>query len=133
MARTFVNAGRRRQFTPLLSHKSGDLVYKDGFYGVMQDDAAFPSGTGAAASVADRPVVQILDGVWDLKANAFDASAIGPGVKVYAQPTYSATTLLLYKNVASLGASVVAIGRTWATALAGASLIRVGLFAENDY
>lgn len=133
MARTFVHAGRRRQFNPTLSHKAGDLVYREGFYGVMQDDAAFPSGTGAAASVADRPVVQILDGVWDLKKNGFDASAWNTGVKVYAQPTYSATTLVLNGNGASLGAGAVAIGRVWATSPAGASLVRTQLWPENQY
>lgn len=138
MARTFVNAGTRRQFTPLLSHKAGDLVYKDGFFGVAQDDAAFPSGSGAAASVADRPFMHILDGVWDLPANRFDASLWNAGDKVFAQATYGATSLLMYHNQASLIAGFAtlapAIGRLWATAAAGASLVRVALFGpQNAY
>ncbi len=132
MAKTFVQAGRRRQFVPTLSHKAGDLVYKEGFFGVAQDDAAFPSGSGAAASVADRPFVHILDGVWNLKANQFDASLVNAGAKIYAFPTYGATTLLIYKNAASLPASAVAIGRMWATAAAGASLLQAVLFGPEN-
>lgn len=135
MAKTFIEAGRRRQFTPTLLHRAGDLVFNGGFFGVTQDDAAFPSGTGAAASVADRPLVIVLDGVWDLKNNVFDGSPINAGAKIYAAPTYGATSLQLFKNPASLGASAVAIGRMWATALAGASpYLRVALFGpENQY
>jgi len=130
MARTFVNAGRRRQWTPTLGHMAGDLVYKDGYYGVVQDDAAFSS----APTAADRPVVQILDGVWDLKGNLFDASLIYAGKKIYSVPITQATTLQLFHNTASLAASAVAIGRTWATAVAGATQVRVVLFGpENQY
>lgn len=134
MARTFVQAGRRRDFVPVHLHKAGDLVWKDGYYGVMQDDAAFPSGSGADATVADRPVVQILDGVWDLKGNLFDASLINAGKKIYSVPINQATTLQLFHNAASLAASAVAIGRAWATVPAGASLVRTVLFGpENQY
>ena len=133
MAKTFVHAGRRRSFVPTFAHKAGDLVFKDGFYGVLQDDAAWPSGTGAAASIPDRPVVQILDGVWDLKNNVFDASLINAGAKIYAYPTYGATTLLIFKNAASLPANAVAIGRAWATAAAGASpYLRAVLFGPEN-
>lgn len=134
MAKTFIEAGRRRQFVPTLSHKAGDLVYKDGYWGVTQDDSAFPSGTGAAASVADRPLVTVLDGVWDLKYNNFDASLVPAGQKVSAFPTYGATTARIFQNAASLPAGTFFIGRTWATAVAGASLLRVVLFGpENQY
>lgn len=131
MARTFVNAGRRRTFTPTVAHKAGDLGWNGGFYGISQDDAVFGS---VAPSAAAREHMLILDGVWDIPYNAFDASLVPAGVKVYAQPIAQATGLVLFHNVASLGASAVAVGRTWATAAAGASLIRVALFGpENQY
>lgn len=131
MAKTYVEAGRRKQFTPTLAHKAGDLGYIDGFFGVSQDDAVFQS---VAPSAAARDHVLILDGVWKLPANKFDASAVAAGVKVYADPTTRATSLLLYSNSASLSANAKAIGRTWATALAGASQIQVALFGpENQY
>lgn len=130
MAKTFVEAGRRRQFTPTLIHKAGDLAYNGGFYGVSQDDVAF----NTIAPTVARDHVILLDGVWDLPANSFDASLVPAGAKIYAQPTVSATSLVLFKNAASLGASAVAIGRVWATAAAGASLIRTALFGpENQY
>jgi predicted RecA/RadA family phage recombinase len=132
MAKTFVNAGRRRQFTPTLAHRVGDLVYKDGFFGVAQDDVAFSSSPTAV----DRPFVHILDGVWDVPANRFDASLWNAGLKVYAQPTNGATSVLLYANAASLPASpaAVPVGRLWATAPAGASQVRLSLFGpENQW
>lgn len=129
MARTFVQPGRRLQFTPTLLHRAGHLAFYQGFYGVSQDDAVFtPSG----GTVAARDHMLILDGVWDLPRNGFDASAWPMGRKVYANPTHSATTLLLYQNTASLGASSVAIGRIWATSAAGASLARVVLFGPEN-
>ena len=130
MARTFFHAGRRRQFTPTVTHKAGDLGYNGGFYGVSQDDAVFKS---VAPSTADREHVILLEGVWDLPNNAFDASIVNAGVKVYAQPTVSATSLVLFHNAASLGTGAVAVGRTWATAAAGASLIRVVLFGPENF
>lgn len=130
MARTFVQAGRRRQFTPTLAHKAGDLMYNGGYYGVNQDDVAL----NTVAPTIARDHMIILDGVWDLPKNGFDASLINAGAKIYAQPTVSATTLVLFQNAASLGAGAVAIGRSWATAAAGASLIRTLLFGpENQY
>lgn len=130
MARTFVEAGRRRQFTPTVTHKKGDLAYNGGFFGVSQDDAVFQT---VAPSAAARDHMLILDGVWDLPNNAFDASLVNSGVKVYADPTVRATSLLLYHNAASLSAAAVVIGRTWATAAAGATLVRVALFEDNAY
>jgi predicted RecA/RadA family phage recombinase len=130
MARTFVQPGDRRQFTPVVAHKAGDLGFNGGFYGVSQDDAVFLAG----GTVAARDHMIITTGVWDLPNNGFDASLVNSGEKIYAQPTVSATSLRLFHNAASLGASAVAIGRAWATAAAGASLLRVKLFgAENPY
>jgi predicted RecA/RadA family phage recombinase len=131
MAKTYVEAGRRKQFTPTLLHRAGDLGYIDGFFGVSQDDAVFQSVNPSAAA---RDHVLILDGVWKLPANKFDASIAAAGVKVYADPTVRATSLLLYVNAASLSGTAKAIGRTWATAAAGASQLVVVLFGpENQY
>lgn len=123
MARTFVQAGRRRDFIPTLDHKAGDLVYAEGFYGIAQDDAV---ATGA------HPLSLILDGVWDLKPNFFDASLVVSGAPIYAQPINQATTLRLFHNTASLGASAAVVGRAWATAPAGATYLRVQLFNPNQ-
>jgi predicted RecA/RadA family phage recombinase len=123
MARTFVNAGRRRQYTATVVNRAGDLTFRDGFYGVQQDD-----------SVVGRLTMHILEGVWDLP-NVNNAAAISfaAGQKVYAAPTISATSLALWPFI-SLPASGVAIGRTWATYASGASYARVALFGpENQY
>jgi len=128
MARTFIEAGRRRQFTPTLSHHAGDLVYKDGFFGVSNDDAAFNTGSATAAA---RPFVQILDGVWDLPANLAFATNIVAGDKVYGDPTYSATSVKLYPS-ASAAAGAKLVGRAWATVAGAASLARILLFADNQ-
>lgn len=131
MARTFIQAGRRRGFTPTVFHKSGDLAFNGGYYGVNQDDAVFGS---VAPSAAAREHMIILDGVWDLPNNGFDASLVRAGEKVYAIPVVTATSLQLFHNTASLAASAVAVGRAWATAAAGASLLRTLLFGpENQY
>lgn len=131
MARTFINAGRRRTFTPTVAHKAGDIGFNGGFYGISQDDAVFGS---VAPSAAAREHMLILDGVWDVPYNAFDASLVPAGAKIYAAPVVSATGLVLHHNPASLAASAVGIGRAWATAAAGASLIRLALFGpENQY
>ena len=130
MARTFVGAGRRRQFPLIVSFKAEHLIYREGFFGVSNDDAAWSS----APTAADRPGVMILDGVWDLPARQFDASLANAGVKVYAAPTVEATTGLLHKNPASFPSGVAAIGRLWATYAVGASYLRVALFGpENQW
>lgn len=138
MARTFVEAGRRRQFTPTVAHGVGALSFKDGFFGVNQDDAVFNSFSPSGAA---RDHMHILDGVWDLPYGSHAsgiyghaASLVPAGVKVYAVPINQATSLTLYSNAASLAASAVAIGRVWATAVAGATFIRTVLFGpENQY
>jgi hypothetical protein len=134
MARTFVEPGQRRQFTPTVQNVAGALAWKDGYYGVINDDSAF---YGVAPSAAARDTMHILDGVWDLpyaSPYGFDASIVPAGAKVYAVPVHQATSLKLYQNGASLAASAVAVGRTWATVVAGASLARVVLFGpQNQY
>jgi hypothetical protein len=85
--------------------------------------------------------MHILDGVWLLPYGThasgifgFDASIVPAGVKIYAAPITQATSLTLYRNTASLAASAVAIGRSWATAVAGATFLPVVLFGpENQY
>lgn len=128
MARTFIGAGRRRSFTPTVRNMAGDLIYKEGFYGVSQDDAVFtPSG----GTIAARPLVQILDGVWDLPANLGFATAINPGIRLYGDPTYSATSVKLWPE-ASAGTGAKLVGRVWATAVSGATLVRTVLFGPEN-
>jgi predicted RecA/RadA family phage recombinase len=126
MARTFVQAGRRRDFTPTVAYPKEYLIFNGGFYGVSQDNALI-GATGRLHMI-------ILDGVWDLPNAQFDASIALPGAKIYAVPDAAASGLTLYKNTASLAASAVAIGELWATAAVSASLARVVLFGpENQY
>jgi hypothetical protein len=128
MARTFIGAGRRRSFTPTVGHKAGDLTYREGFFGVSNDDAAFSS----APTAADRPFVQILDGIWDLP-NVMQGANIVAGARVYAAPSITATSLTLFPG-ASIPAGAVAIGRLWATYVNGATYARVVLFGpENQH
>jgi len=124
MARTFVNAGRRRQFTSAALHKAGDLVYTDGFFGVVQDDVK---------TVGDQ-TMHILDGVWDLPfVNNAAAISIAAGAKVWAAPSVIATSLTLYPGI-SVPSGAAAVGRLWSTYASGASYARVALFgAENQY
>lgn len=128
MARTYVGAGRRRSWTPTLGHKAGDLVYRNGFFGVSNDDAAFSS----APTAADRPFVTILDGVWDLP-NVFQGANIVDGARVFAAPSLFASSLTLYPGN-SIPSGAVAIGRLVATYVNGASYARVVLFGpENQH
>lgn len=128
MARTYIGAGRRRSWVPTLPHKAGDLVYHQGFWGVSNDDAAFSS----APTVADRPFVQILDGVWDLP-QVMQGANIVAGARIYASASYAATSLTLFP-AASLPAGAQPIGRLMATYVNGASYARVVLFGpENQH
>lgn len=123
MSRTFIEAGRRYQFTAANAHKAGDLVWAEGYYGIVQDDNA-----------ADALAVMILEGVWDVK-NIYGGPFI-PGTKVYAVPADAATTGRVYMNAASLPASAVAIGRVWhatVAASAATAVARVQLFNPNAY
>lgn len=123
MATTFVQAGRRYVFTATAAHAAGDLVFYEGFYGVVQDNVA----SGAKG-------VMILEGVWDLK-NTY-GGPFNPGNKVYAVPAVTATTGRIYFNAASLPASAVAIGRVWGVTVAASAataVARVQLFNPNNY
>jgi predicted RecA/RadA family phage recombinase len=123
MARTFVNAGRRRQYTAGVVNKAGDLNYVNGFYGVQQDN-----------SVVGELTMHILEGVWDLP-NVFAAAAISipAGAKVWAAPSAVATSLALYPAI-SIPSGAYPVGRVWSTYASGASYARVALFGpENQY
>lgn len=120
MARSFVQAGRRRQFTAHALHKAGDLVYADGFFGVMQDDVR---------TVGDQ-AMHILDGVWDL-ALPFRGDDINPGVIVYAAKTPSIALTPYPAGSAPSGG--FAIGRSWATYVDSASgPLRTVLFGPEN-
>ena len=123
MARTFINAGRRRQYTATVVNKAGDLVYKEGFFGVQQDD-----------SIVGLLTMHILEGVWDLpNVNNAAAISIAAGAKVWAAPSVVATSLTLYPGI-SVPSGGAAIGRLWSTYASGASYARVALFGpENQY
>lgn len=122
MSRTFIAAGRRRAFTPTVAYKAGDLVYHNGFYGVVQDDVA-----------ANKLGTLVLDaGVQELK-NIF-GSNLNPGVKVYAAPSVIATTLLIYP-AGSTPSGANPVGRVWATSPAStaSATIKVAVFHPNEY
>lgn len=128
MARTYIGAGRRRSFNPTLMHRAGDLVYKDGFFGVSNDDAAITTNPTSV----DRPFVQILDGVWDLP-QIFQGANIVAGARIFAAPSHTATSLTLYPGN-SIPSGAVPVGRLMATYANGASYARVVLFGpENQH
>lgn len=122
MSKGFVNAGRRRSFTPSVAYKAGDLAYHQGFYGIVQDDVA-----------AGELGVLVLDaGVQELK-NIF-GSNIPPGTTVYAAPSVMATSLLVYP-AASFPSGANPIGRVWATTTASlaTAVAKVAMFHPNQY
>jgi predicted RecA/RadA family phage recombinase len=117
MATTFVHAGRRRQVVSAQLHKAGDLVYYDGWFGVVQDDVK---------TVGDVLTI-ICEGVWDLRRGAI-AAVGGQGVRLYAYPTAQATTLQLWASFAS---GALPIGRSWASI--ATATIKTQLFNPNAY
>ena len=121
MGRVLVHAGRRRQYTPSVNQKAGDLVYQHGYFGYLDDDVD-------SARIGNM----ILEGVAILK-HVF-GSNINPGVKVFAQPTHGATTLQIFP-APSVPSGGVAIGRAWATSPASSATatIKVQLFNPNQY
>jgi hypothetical protein len=127
MARTYIGAGRRRSWVPTLAHKAGSLIYHQGFFGVTNDDAAFST----APTVADRPIVQILDGLWDLSP-VFQGANIGAGKLIYAAPSLTVLSLTLYPFI-SIPSGAIPIGRLMATYVNGATFARVALFGDNAH
>lgn len=121
MSRTRVHGGRRRTFTPTVANAAGDLVYNQGFFGVLTDNAV----VGRLAQIS-------LEEVHEFK-NVF-GSNIPPGTKVSAAPSITATSLTIYPP-ASLPAGAVAFGRVWATSPASSATatIKVQLFNPNQY
>jgi len=120
MSRTFVHAGRRRTFTPSVINAAGDLIFQQGFFGVLQDNA-----------VVGRLNHMILEGVHELK-NVY-GSNINPGVLVSAAPSVFASTHTIYP-APSVPASGRVIGRVWATSPASSATatIKVQLFNPNQ-
>jgi len=111
----FIQAGRRYQFTSTVLHHAGDLVYKDGYFGVIQDDVH---------TVGDK-VMMILEGVWLLRNPLGTAAGMAPGDLVYANAVHYATTLQV-QAAASQGASgPLNFGKVWASG--NASLVAVKL------
>lgn len=128
MARTFVQAGRRRDFTPTLANSAGDLVYAEGHFGVIQDDAVLASGSDVA-----RPLPVIMEGVWDLPAYTFLDTAVAQpaGRTIFGTPTYQATSAAL-SPYGSQPSGAIVVGELFATYAAGASYLRVRL-ATDDF
>jgi predicted RecA/RadA family phage recombinase len=117
VSNNFVHAGRRRQVTSVQLHKAGDLVYYDGYFGVVQDDVE---------TVGDQLTI-ILEGVWNLKRGA--AHVVGSqGQRFYAYPTAQATTLQLWGSFAS---GAYPVGRAFATPATLA--VKLQLFNPNAY
>jgi predicted RecA/RadA family phage recombinase len=121
MSRTFVHAGRRRTFTPTVINAAGDLVYQNGFFGVVQDTTR-----------VGVPAMMVLEGVHELK-NVY-GSNLNPGVKVSAAPSVVATTETIWP-APSVAAGGVAFGRVWATSPASSATatVKVQLFNPNQY
>lgn len=120
MSRTRVHAGRRRSFSAAVVNAAGDLIYHNGFFGVLTD-----------TTVVGRLAQMTLEEVHELK-NVF-GSTIAPGTKIYAAPSAIATSLLLYP-AASVPSGAVAIGRAWATSPASSATatLKVQLFNPNQ-
>jgi len=112
MSNNFVHAGRRKQVTSAQLHKAGDLVYYDGYFGVVQDDVA---------TVGDVLTI-ILEGVWNLNRGGTAHAITAAGVRFYAYPTTGATTLQLFASIAS---GALPIGRSWVTTATGTAKIQL--------
>lgn len=122
MSRNFVHAGRRLKFIAGAAYKAGDLVYNNGFFGVVQDDVA----SGATGTL-------ILDGVWDLK-NLREGSIV-MGAKIYAPATVIATSLTVSpSSAASNPTTWTPVGRAIATSPASSATasVKVKLFDNNS-
>lgn len=121
MSRTAVNAGRRMSIVADRVLAAGDFIYFQGFYGVVDDDAA----VGELANL-------ILDGgVRNLK-NIYGGT-LARGVKMFAAPTTApATTLILYP-APSVPSGGLPVGRVWATGVASSATatLKVALFHPN--
>lgn len=125
MSTNAVHAGRRLRVLFSVAHKAGDLVYENGFYGVVQDDVA-------AATYGTL----ILEGVWTLPRVA---STVAMGTVLAAPATAQATTLplLTYGNAAAASGVVPGpatagwnkIGRTISTG--NATVAKVQLANPN--
>lgn len=124
MATNQVHRARRLTVPFAVAHAAGDLVYVNGFYGVVQDKVA-AGDTG----------VLILEGAWTLPRVP---STVAMGTKLAAPATEIATSLplLSYAGPTGIGGGGVTagwnqIGRTIATG--NATVADVQLFNPNDF
>jgi predicted RecA/RadA family phage recombinase len=123
MSQSFVAAGRRRTFTAAVDHKAGDLAYHQGFFGIVQDDIA----AGTLGVLVLDAGVQALKSVY--------GSNLNPGVKVYAWPTETSTTLQVFPAASVPTTVPVPVGRVWATSPASSATatVKVAMFHPNAY
>jgi len=119
VSKNFIGAGRRLSVIMAGTHLAGDLVYEQGFFGMVQDNVPTAGKLGAL----------ILDGEWNLSRLVGAAAPVAAGAKIYAPATLLATSLPV-APIASVGGSWTAIGRLAATS--NASLAKVILFHPND-
>lgn len=121
MATNSVHASRRLRVLFGADHKANDLVYQDGFYGVVQDDVK--SGKWGTL---------ILEGAWALPRGP---NTLAAGTRVAAPATVQATTLPIGAGAATVGAGATAawnvFGRTIATG-GPTGVVKVQLFNPNQ-
>ena len=129
MSRNFTQAGRRLSFLATRAHSAGDLVWFNGFFGVVQDDVA----SGALGTL-------ILEGVWKL-GNPREGLVV-QGAKIYAPATtvvaagsQASSLSVAPSSAASNPTTWTPIGRAIATSPASSatSTINVQLFNPNAY
>lgn len=111
MATNSVHAGDRIEIVSFGSdHKAGDLVYEQGWYGIVEDDVK-----------AGRRGYIIPGRVWILPR--VPAATLAAGTAIYAYPTTSSTGLLL---AAGATTGYNKIGRTIATGNATTAPVLLG-------
>lgn len=127
MSGNFVHAGHRKTITAATAHLAGDLIWQDGFYGVVQDNVA-----------AGDKCTLILDGIWVLPRVA---STVAAGTLMAAPATEQATGLPILAHGAAAAASGVIpgpattgwfpFGKTLATG--NATVAKIQLLNPNPY
>lgn len=111
MATNSVHAGDRIEIVSFgAAHKAGDLVYEQGWYGVVEEDVA-----------AGKRGYIIPGRVWLLPR--VPSSNLAAGTAIYAFPTTSSTGLLL---AAGATTGYNKIGRTIATGNASVAPVLLG-------
>jgi len=123
MSRGFVNAGRRISIPAPYNVAAGDLLYYNGFFGVVDDSA-----------LTGQLVALILDGGVRILKNVY-GSTIPMGTKIFTYASNPAATTAQLFPAASVPAGAVAIGRAWATGVASSATatLKVAMFHPNAY